>query len=394
MLQLAKLQAAPSTIYTSSKADKLFLDKLHDAGDAHQLNSQHRVRIEKASLFSLDHALRLLQNTHIRGMPINLAAQDRLHYLNTRINLAATQQVCAAGALLEIMHREGYLSTSHSADLVDMPAALSIDGFSEISLDGFLKVDCASMHALQIFQEDRHPSAMGIGQSKEGFSVYGMLNTCVSSMGRKLLRLWFLRPIINLDVLKQRQDAIQFFLHAPDVIKSVKTVLRKTKDVTQLLRRLQSTQALLDIRDFSSLQDSIANLLMLRDMFGNLADTSSAHSPSANSHSGLSGKEPSAATINSLPSRGLHPPAGRLGPHQSWPASDSLMGSASSWRRPDIIQKVLACTGQELLACESLTCHCVRACLYRSPLMKWHQGHHMQQSVTTYWPTACPCCTA
>ena len=55
-------------------------------------------------------------------------------------------------------------------------------------------------------QEERHPSAMGIGSSKEGFSVFGMLsNRCVSPAGRKLLRLWFLRPIVSLPVIRERQ---------------------------------------------------------------------------------------------------------------------------------------------------------------------------------------------
>ena len=53
---------------------------------------------------------------------------------------------------------------------------------------------------MQIFQQEHHPSVMGVGQSKEGLSVFGMLNKCVTAMGRRLLQLWFLRPIINLEV--------------------------------------------------------------------------------------------------------------------------------------------------------------------------------------------------
>ena len=41
---------------------------------------------------------------------------------------------------------------------------------------------------------------MGIGNSKEGFSVFGLLNRCVTPMGKRMLRLWFLRPIVNLKV--------------------------------------------------------------------------------------------------------------------------------------------------------------------------------------------------
>ena len=60
---------------------------------------------------------------------------------------------------------------------------------------------------------------MGIGQSKEGFSVFGMLNKCVCPMGRRQLKLWFLRPIINLDVLNERQAAIQELIRSPELMK-------------------------------------------------------------------------------------------------------------------------------------------------------------------------------
>ena len=59
-------------------------------------------------------------------------------------------------------------------------------------------------------QEEQHPGkTMGIGSSKEGLSVFGALNQCVTSVGRRLLRLWFMRPIIDLRALNDRQDAIQ-----------------------------------------------------------------------------------------------------------------------------------------------------------------------------------------
>ena len=169
MLHLAKLQAAPSVIYTSSKSDQLFLDKLREP--VHSANAdQLDVRTEKASMFSVEQALRIFENLQVQEMPQGATGTDRLHVLNTHINLAATQQVCAAGALLAIMHRGGHLSHAQADDSSDRPAAMFVEGLSEITLDGFLTVDSTSMLALQIFQEDRHPSAMGIGQSKEGFS--------------------------------------------------------------------------------------------------------------------------------------------------------------------------------------------------------------------------------
>ena len=351
MLQLAKLQAAPSVIYTSSKSDKLLLDKLREPVQQSANAPQHDVRIEKASMFSVEQALRLLENLQVRNMPSGLTGTNRLHVLNTQINLAATQQVCAAGALLAILHREGHLSPTQTEQSQDMPAAMFVEGLSEITVDGFLTVDSASMLALQIFQEDKHPSAMGVGQSKEGFSVYGMLNSCVSSMGRRLLKLWFLRPIINLEVLQQRQDAVHFLMHAPDVIKSVTGVLRKTKDVPQVLRRLQSTQGLLDIKDFSFVLDSMANLLILRDIFASLAH-SHTQPPPTNLQSHMTN------STGSDWAQPQHQTPSPVTPDSSFEHTTPLAHSRNaiqSQQSPSIIQKVLACTGNELYTCETLT---------------------------------------
>ncbi len=40
--------------------------------------------------------------------------------------------------------------------------------------------------------------------------------------------------------------------------------LRKVKDAPRLLARLQSTPSMPDLKDFSLLQDSLANMLLLR----------------------------------------------------------------------------------------------------------------------------------
>ena len=71
---------------------------------------------------------------------------------------------------------------------------------------GTIAIDCVAV------QEEHHPSAMGIGQSKEGFSVFGIFNQCVSPMGKRLLRLWFRRPIINLTAIKDRQVSMSTML--------------------------------------------------------------------------------------------------------------------------------------------------------------------------------------
>jgi hypothetical protein len=74
-------------------------------------------------------------------------------------------QVCAAGALLAILHREGLLrntllaapaSIGSVVDMMDVGAEadtlLCVDNLAELSLNGQLIVDSMSMRALHIFQ--------------------------------------------------------------------------------------------------------------------------------------------------------------------------------------------------------------------------------------------------
>ena len=348
MLQLAKLQAAPTLIYTSSKSDQTFLDKLREGSGGHSDTSLFEVRIEKASWFLPEQAMKLLQNLQVAGMPAGLTSDTRLHYINTQMRLSATQQVCAAGALLAILHQAGHL-TPHRSEQGTTCAALYVEEVSEVSVDGFLTVDAASMHALQIFQEDKHPSAMGIGSSKEGFSVFGILNSCVSSMGQRLLRLWFLRPIINLQVLSGRQDPIAYFMQSPDIMKTITDALRKTRDVTELLRRLRCTQGLLDTKDFSQVLNSITNLLSLRDIFGSLASTHRQPPPPTSHSSHHCGMSLGHSYNSELHLFGHHV-SGDFSQLQHSGAAEP--GQLSGPHSPSIIQKVLACIGDELLTCK------------------------------------------
>ena len=46
-----------------------------------------------------------------------------------------------------------------------------------------LMVDLQTLRSLQIFVDESHPSNMGIGKPKEGFSVFGMLQAkCTTNM--------------------------------------------------------------------------------------------------------------------------------------------------------------------------------------------------------------------
>lgn len=207
LLHLAKLHAQPAVIYVSSKADaglvKVLRAPLAGAGaapaaaapaaaaspaaaseaaadaagggmGAADAAGSFDVRTERSTLFLPRAARGMLEAVHVRGTPAGLSTREHLHRLNTMLSLSREQQVCAAGALLAVLAREGRLAPAPgavgaaaagpSSSAVPSCGTMELASISEVSLDGYLLVDPGSMAALQIFQEESHPAAaMGIG---------------------------------------------------------------------------------------------------------------------------------------------------------------------------------------------------------------------------------------
>ncbi|XP_043810859.1 DNA mismatch repair protein MSH5 isoform X8 [Manihot esculenta] len=118
-----------------------------------------------------------------------------------------------------------------------------------------------------IFQVDKHPSHMGIGRSKEGFSVFGMMNKCVTPMGQRLLRNWFLRPILDLESLNGRLNAISFFLCSGELMVSLRETLKSVKDISRILKKFNSPSSTCTAGDWTAFLKSICSLLHVDKIF-------------------------------------------------------------------------------------------------------------------------------
>lgn len=105
-----------------------------------------------------------------------------------------------------------------------------------------------TLSSLQILQSEIHPQAHNQGPtndnpgSKEGLSVYGLFQRLARTpQGKALLRQYFLRPSLEINVINERLDTTTVFLR-PDNDESLRSMINslgKIKNMKTILIHLR-----------------------------------------------------------------------------------------------------------------------------------------------------------
>ncbi|KAI7088979.1 hypothetical protein KC356_g2889 [Hortaea werneckii] len=151
-----------------------------------------------------------------------IGRQGQLLRLSGWINTESRATVGCAGAVLSYLQRRR--STSYLPGDTNSSSMFRVTTIEMFSLSGSMFINADTLLSLQITSTESHPNAQNQGPpskgwssgAKEGFSVYGLFHHLAkTSQGRALLRRYFVRPSLNINIINERLQTISVLLR-PD----------------------------------------------------------------------------------------------------------------------------------------------------------------------------------
>ncbi|KAG2361520.1 DNA mismatch repair protein MutS [Suillus spraguei] len=174
--------------------------------------------------------------------------------------------ISCVGALLDYLARE-----RAAGDLDDDAGVegLNISGIEVLTLDQIMQINADALFSLQIFENESHASIHS-DKTKEGLSLFGILDNTRTPLGRSLLRIWLMRPSLSIPVIAARHDAIECFLH-PENLAPASTLqnhLKGIKNIPRILGLLKAGKA--GVGDWQGLVKFTYHSAMMRDALAEL----------------------------------------------------------------------------------------------------------------------------
>ncbi|KIY45215.1 hypothetical protein FISHEDRAFT_67145 [Fistulina hepatica ATCC 64428] len=268
-------QSNASVVLTSSRSDDAFIDKLRDHMEA--TGGTFQIRLAKDFSPKKGHD-RLTSLPLLRDLPQVVDPDDSnpvsegdsgasglrnaYDFMHSRrgVNGDPTMQkwnasirifnyasvevapfcLSCIGVLLDQLSRDRAVH-----DLGDEGAdGLDVRRIEVFALDEAMQINADALRSLQIFEEESHASVHS-NKTKEGLSLFGIINTTKTRLGRALLRTWFLRPSLSLDIISRRHDAVACFVHSENYspVNAIHAHLKGIKNVPRILSVMKSGRA-------------------------------------------------------------------------------------------------------------------------------------------------------
>lgn len=168
----------------------------------------------------------------------------------------------------ESLERHFKVSTLDGFGLTGKPQAIRAAGgllqyLEDTQLQGLHQVNALSTYAMDEFmtldaQTRRNLELTESSRGERRHSLGAVLNQTHTAMGARLLNRWIGQPLLDLDALTERLDAVEWFVGATAVRKQLQAAFRSVGDLERLTNRTITGSA--TPRDLGQLRDSLQRL--------------------------------------------------------------------------------------------------------------------------------------
>lgn len=145
------------------------------------------------------------------------------------------EAISVAGAILQYI------------DETEPHALQFINTITTYSIDSFMVLDESTRRNLEITQTIRNAEEKG--------SLVSIIDFTVNPMGKRLLRLWLNKPLLNIKTLNQRQRLVQALTESGIVRKELQQTIKQISDLERLIVRISTNHAI--PRDLVALRSTL-----------------------------------------------------------------------------------------------------------------------------------------
>ena len=151
----------------------------------------------------------------------------------------------AAGAILQ------YLEGNRT------DALKLLTGLSRYSLDEFMTLDSATRRNLELTETIRTGTSAG--------SLLGILDQTITPMGKRLLRQWVSKPLLDVTNIRKRHQGVKWFFDQGLLRAEIRGQLKHLGDLERLVNRVAGGTA--HPRDVVGIRETLEQLPAIRDLF-------------------------------------------------------------------------------------------------------------------------------
>jgi len=137
------------------------------------------------------------------------------------------------------------------------PTALKLlTGLNTYSISEFMTLDAATRRNLELTETIRHGMIQG--------SLLGVLDHSVTPMGKRLIRQWVSKPLLDVEGIRERQDGVEFFFEDGLLRAEMRSAFRPLGDLERLTNRILGGTA--QPRDLVAARETLRLLPTLRGL--------------------------------------------------------------------------------------------------------------------------------